>query len=191
MATSKGFRALSESEGAADIDVEDDAKKGGKKSASARRRAVRQRLWPDVADSELWLRTRSVGFTTIPRTLPLINKILDRSAGKGMPVASTYLALWCRVFDEAFVEIRSQKDLALEAGFGGPRAEATWKARMKILAELGVISAKAGVRGEYQYVLMYNPLQVINRLYKEKMDDFDYMSLVDRMGQVGAEDIPT
>ncbi len=62
---------------------------------------------------------------------------------------------------------------------------------MKILAELGVISVKAGVRGEYQYVLMYNPLQVISRLYKEKMDDFDYLSLMDRMGQMGAEDIPT
>jgi hypothetical protein len=191
MATNKGFPVVPEREAVTDVDVSDGTKKGGKKSAAARRRAVRQRLWPEVADGELWLRTRSVGFTTIPRTLPLINKILDRSAGKGMPVASTYLALWCRVFDEAFVEIRSQKDLAFESGFGGPRAEATWKARMKILAELGIISAKAGVRGEYQYVLMYNPLQVISRLYKEKMDDFDYLSLMDRMGQVGAEDIPT
>lgn len=165
-------------------------KKGVRRSVSTKRRQMRVRLWPEVNDEALWLRQRSVGFTTIPRTLPIINKILDKNAGKGFPVAATYLALWCRVFDEGFIEIRNPRDLAHESGFSGPRAEATWRNRMNILVDLGVIDAKAGVRGDFQYVLMFNPLHVIAEIYKDDADDFDYRSLLDRMMQVGAEDIP-
>jgi len=150
---------------------------------------MRRRLWPAVEDGELWLRTRSVGFTTIPRTLPIINRILDAHAGKGFPVSSTYLALWCQVFDEAFVEIRNPKELAHESGFGGPRAEATWKTRMKKLIELGVIDVKPGVFGDYQYVLMLNPLHAVEKLYTDKPKDMMFQSLLSRMMQVGANDI--
>lgn len=173
------------------FDAEINAPKNGKKrSISFRRKLIRTRLWPEVNDDILWLRTRSVGFTTIPRTLPIINRILDKEAGKGFPVSSTYLALWCRVFDEGFVEIRNGKELAHESGFGGPRAEATWKNRMKRLVELGVIEAKPGVQGDFQYVLMYNPLLIISQRFASNPQDFDYRSLLDRMLQVGAEDIP-
>ena len=112
------------------------AKKGGKKSISLRRQQMRVRLWPKIQEDVLWLRTKNVGFTTIPRTLPIINRILDQYAGKGFPVSSTYLALWCHVFDEGFIEIRNPREMAYESGFGGPRAEATWKSRMKKLLQL-------------------------------------------------------
>jgi len=171
-------------------DASDVPKKTGKRSISSRRKAIRDRLWPNVNEDALWLRTRSVGFTTIPRTLPIINRILDKEAGKGYPVSTTYLALWCRVFDEGFVEIRNSRDLAHESGFGGPRAEATWKNRMRILVELGLIDAKPGVQGDFQYVLMLNPLHVIAKRFSSNPGDFDYRSLLDRMSQVGAEDIP-
>lgn len=178
-------------DGEESLETSSDAlKKGKRKSISVRRRQQRTRLWPNINDDVLWLRTKSVGFTTIPRTLPIINKILDKEAGKGFPVSTTYLALWCRVFDEGFVEIRNSRDLAHESGFSGPRAEATWKNRMRILVELGVIDSKPGVQGDFQYILMLNPLQVIAKLFKEKQQDFDYRSLLDRMMQVGAEDIP-
>ena len=112
------------------------AKKGGKKSISLRRQQMRVRLWPKIQEDVLWLRTKNVGFTTIPRTLPIINRILAQYAGKGFPVSSTYLALWCHVFDEGFIEIRNPREMAYESGFGGPRAEATWKSRMKKLLQL-------------------------------------------------------
>ncbi len=170
-------------------DEEDVLKNAGKKSVSMRRRLTRTRMWPEISDDSLWLRQKSVGFTTIPRTLPIINKILDKRAGKGFPVAATYLALWCRVFDEGFVEIRNQRDLALESGFSGPRAEATWKSRMRLLVDLGVIGAKPGVRGDFQYIIMLNPLHIIAKMHENTQDDFDYRTLIDRMQQVGAEDI--
>jgi hypothetical protein len=160
-----------------------------KSTSSARRKQMRTRLWPALDEDELWLRTKSVGFTTIPRTLTLINRILDTHAGKGFPVSSTYLALWCQVFDEAFVEIRNPKELAHESGFGGARAEATWKSRMKKLVELGVIDSKPGVYGDYQYVLMLNPLHAIEKIYKNDQSDMLFQSLLSRMMQVGATDI--
>lgn len=164
-------------------------KKSHRVSQSQKRKQMRMRLWPDIEDNQLWLRSRSVGFTTIPRTLPIVNRILDTHAGKGFPVSATYLALWCQVFDEAFVEVRNSRELAYESGFGGPRAEATWKSRMKKLEELGLILVKPGVYGDYQYVLMLNPHQVIEKIYETEPKDMAYQSLLSRMLQVGADDI--
>lgn len=189
MVKNSGNKEASEENVTLDDDI-DVSKKNTKRSVSVRRRQMRARMWPEVSDDVLWLRTKNVGFTTIPRTLPHINKILDKHAGKGFPVSATYLSLWCRVFDEGFVEIRNPRDLAHESGFSGPRAEATWRNRMRILADLGVIDAKPGVKGDFQYVLMFNPLQVIAKIYANDQTDFDYCSLLDRMMQVGAEDIP-
>lgn len=174
-------------------ELSDDASGGTKKVArstsASRRKQMRTRLWPEIDDQQLWLRTKSVGFTTIPRTLPLINRILDLHSGKGFPVSSTYLALWCQVFDEGFVEVRNPRELAHEAGFGGPRAEATWKARMKKLEELGVLTAKPGVYGEYQFVLMLNPHHAIEKIYKNAPEDIAFQTLISKMMQVGATDI--
>lgn len=170
-------------------DTAGSTKKVTKSTSASRRKQMRTRLWPDIDDQQLWLRTKSVGFTTIPRTLPLINRILDFHAGKGFPVSSTYLALWCQVFDEGFVEVRNPRELAHEAGFGGPRAEATWKARMKKLEELGVLTAKPGVYGEYQFVLMLNPHHAIEKMYKHDNENIAYQTLISKMMQIGATDI--
>ena len=164
-------------------------KKSGRVGLSQKRRQMRMRLWPLVEEDQLWLRTKSVGFTTIPLTLPIINRIVDMHAGKGFPVSSTYLALWCQVFDEGFVEIRNSRELAYESGFGGPRAEATWKTRMKKLESIGVIQSKPGVYGDYQYILMLNPHKVIEKIYENKSRDMDFQSLLSRMMHVGADDI--
>lgn len=164
-------------------------KKGSRNGLSQKRRQMRMRLWPLIEEDQLWLRTKSVGFTTIPRTLPIVNRILDIHAGKGFPVSSTYLALWCQVFDEGFVEIRNSRELAYESGFGGPRAEATWKTRMKKLESLNVIQSKPGVYGDYQYILMFNPHKVIEKMYENNPKDMAFQSLLSRMMHVGADDI--
>jgi hypothetical protein len=153
-----------------------------------RRKKLRDNLWPGLDEDILWLRQRRVGFTTIPRTLPLIGRILDQMSGKGAPVSGTYLALWCWVFDEGFVEIRTPRELAYEGGFAGPRAEATWRARMRKLEELSVIAIKPGLAGDFQYVLMYDPIRVIQKLYEGRTADLAYQSLTHRLIQIGADD---
>jgi hypothetical protein len=154
-----------------------------------RRRRLRDNLWPDLDEDTLWLRQNRVGFTTIPRTITLIGRILDQMAGKGTPVLGTYLALWCWVFDEGFVEIRTQRELAYESGFAGPRAEATWRVRMRKLEELGIISIKAGLAGELQYVLMLDPIKVITKMYESRPKDLAYQSLVNRLIHIGADEL--
>lgn len=168
--------------------MEESTKTGGK-SVAARRKRLRETLWPEIKEEQLWLRSRSVGFTTIPRTMPLIGLILDRLSGKGIPLLSTYLTLWCWVFDEGIVEVRNPRELAHESGFSGPRAEATWRSRMRRLEELGFIKAKAGLAGEFQHVLLMNPLQRIKQLYANATNDPLYIGLLGRLSQIGADDM--
>lgn len=168
--------------------MEPDAKQS-KKTASDRRKAMRERLWPDVSDDQLWLRKQRTGFTTIPRTMPIIGQILDQLSGKGFPLMSTYLTLWCWVFDEGMVEIRNPREMAYESGFSGPRAEATWRSRMRRLEDLGFIQTKAGLAGDFQYVLLLNPLQQIKDLYEGKTSDVLFNALQGRSTQIGADDL--
>lgn len=160
-----------------------------RKTASERRKLLREKLWPDIDDEKLWLRKQRTGFTTIPRTLNLIGRILDTLSGKGFPLSGTYLTLWCWVFDEAFVEIRNPKELSYESGFNGPRAESVWKSRMRKLEELGFIKTKPGLAGEFHYVLLLNPIQVIENIYSKNTDDIAYKALLSRLVHVGADDI--
>lgn len=164
-------------------------KVGGKKSAAERRKQLRMQLWPDVAEDRLWLRKSRQGFTTIPRALPLLGRIMDLCSGKGFPVQQTYLTLWCWVYDEGIVEIRNPRDFAFESGFSGTRGEATWRGRMKRLEELGFIASKPGVGGDFQFVLLINPFQVVEKLYMGKPKDVLYNALLSRMAQVGADDL--
>ena len=157
--------------------------------ASDRRKQLRQRLWPEILDEHLWIRTQKTGFTTIPRTMTLIMRILDTLSGKGLPVAMTYLTLWCWTFDEGFVEIRNPKEFAYESGFSGPRAESIWKIRMRRLESLHFIKTKAGLGGDFHYVLLLNPIQVIEHIYKDKPHDLAYSALLSRLTQVGADDL--
>lgn len=125
----------------------------------------------------------------MPRTMPLIGRILNVLSDKGFPLSDTYLTLWCWVFDEAFLEIRNPREFAFESGFGGPRAEATWNGRMKRLVELGFIRAKEGPSGDFAYVLLLNPIQVIDEIYKTRPHDHYYTALISRLIQIGADDL--
>ena len=39
---------------------------------------LRSRLWPELQEAELWSRSVYAGFTTIPRTMPIIMNIIDQ-----------------------------------------------------------------------------------------------------------------
>lgn len=160
-----------------------------KKTATERRKSLRQLLWPDITDEDLWLRTQRIGFTTIPRTMNLIGRIQDTLSGKGLPVATTYLTLWCWVYDEGFVEIRNPKEFSYESGFSGSRSESVWKIRMRKLVDLGFIQNKPGLSGEFHYVLLLNPIHIIESIYKDKPNDIAYRTLRGRLVQIGADDI--
>ena len=156
-----------------------------------KRLELRGKLWPDVKEDQVWSRKRSHGFTTIPRSLPLMMEIMD-DLSPGKPLSRAYLTLWCRVWDEGFITINNSKELAFESGFSGQRAERTWVERMRTLRDLGFINPVAGGAGEFNFVLLPNPYQVIVKL-KKKMGSTihqqKYTALLNRAIEIGAKDI--
>ena len=128
-------------------------------------RELRAALWPDIDfDKALWQRQTHDGFTTIPRTMPLIMSIID-GLTKGAPASTTYLELWCRAYDEMYVSLTKARELAFHSGFTGQRAERTWAEKIRKLAELGFISVKEGQAGPLSHALILNPYLVIQELY--------------------------
>lgn len=160
------------------------------RSRIAQKKAKMQaKLWPNLDESELWLRANTDGWLSVPRALPLILRIMDMLAPKGKPVSQTYLDLWCRTYDDAFVIVQSARDMAYYSGFTGERAERTWATRIRILADLGFIDVKEGVQ-PIHYILLFNPYHVIRNHFNEgRVNESAYNALQQRLLEIGAGDL--
>ncbi len=175
------------------------AKQAKKRASKAKQSSLKMRahLWPEVKDSDLWLRdddTRK-GFTTIPRTMPMfMNLIQDVSkhvtGGKSIPAGRSYLALWCRVFDEGFLKIDQEAVAALEAGYSGERNVTTWREHLRVLKDLGFIDYKPGPGGPCQYVLLWNPYRAAKALREKNwLQEATFTALLQRAIEIGATDL--
>jgi hypothetical protein len=153
--------------------------------------ALRDHLWPGLAPEHLWT-PKSKGFTTIPKTMPLILKIMDEMT-KGTPVSSTYLTLWCATWDNnAFVTLGKSEDLANASGFGGQRGVYTWTTRMRKLQELHFIDIKAGKSGPMSNAIVFNPHYVIQWHHQQKtpgLTEASYVALIEWALDIGATDM--
>jgi len=150
----------------------------------------REALWPK-SELRLWHRKINAGFTTIPKTMPLVLQVMDEMS-KGKPLSSTYLGLWCATWDNSFVNISKPQEMAHSAGFSGQRAEYTWSARMKLLHELGFIDIKPGKSGPISHVIIWNPHLVIRDHYEKGtpgLVEATYNMLLDRALEIGAKDM--
>lgn len=166
-------------------------RKSNKKQILENKLALRKQLWPEIKEDDLWSHRRRDGFIPIPRVMPLVLQIMNDLAG--LPVGSTYLDLWCRKFDEQFITLnRPLKEYAFYAGFSGQRGEQTWKERIRQLAKLGFLKVEKGAHGEFSYVLIVNPLKVIQHHTEKKTAGLrkEYVNtLLDRANQVKAKDL--
>lgn len=150
----------------------------------------RRLIWPKILESKIWDRTTSDGYSTVPRTLTLIASIADNLAKKNKRVSSSYIGLWCRVWDAGVVEITNEWEMATESGFTGERRVYTWRDRMKELIALEFILVSEGPKGPYQFVLIINPYQVIYDLYKlGRIQEYSWIALNERAKEIGASDI--
>ncbi len=150
----------------------------------------RNALWPGI-EPLLWNRKANKGFVTIPKTMPLILKIMDEMSN-GKPVSSTYLGLWCATWDNSFVNIAKANEMAHAADFTGQRAEYTWGARMKILKDLFYIDIKPGKSGPISHVFIFNPHKIIQHHHLKKtpgLVEASYNMLIDRALDIGAKDM--
>lgn len=154
---------------------------------SNKRLKLRQQHWPNINNDDLWLRSETKGFTTIPRGISIIMRIMD-SLSLQKPLSNTYMALWCYSYDEMTVTITKPRQMALESGFTGQRAENTWRERMKKLEELGFIRSAKGFSGDFHYVLILNPYSVAKTLNESEQYSVNpvlYNTLLDRMDEIG------
>lgn len=141
--------------------------------------------FPSWAPEWLWRRKSNDGYTTLPRTLPIVMQAADDQS-KGQPVGHTLFCLWARSPDHPLVTIENPATFAAEAGFEGVRAVDTWRRRMKRLRELNLIVNKKGPSGDFHYVLLMNPnvaleAMRINNLVQTNL----YARFMDRLTEVG------
>jgi hypothetical protein len=138
-------------------------------AASIRREKLRDQFWPG-SSLEIWDRKKENGFSTIPRTLGLIMTLIDELADrdKGKDVSRVYFELWCRNFDEAFIEIVDEEAMAFASGFTAPnRNVRTWKERIDVLQKLGFIYVMPVGSKKHGYILLPDPHKVIKKLQVE------------------------
>ncbi|HEX4105958.1 MAG TPA: hypothetical protein VHX92_06970 [Rhizomicrobium sp.] len=152
--------------------------------------AQREAMWPGM-EANLWNRKANKGFATIPKTMPIVLKIMDEMS-KGKPLSSTYLGLWCSTWDNSLVNISKPAEMAHSAGFSGQRAEYTWGARMQLLKGLHFIDIKPGKTGAMSHVLIWNPHYVVRWHYINRtlgLVEGSYNALLERAVELGANDL--
>lgn len=141
--------------------------------------------FPEYPPQWLWRRKTNDGFTTLPRTLPLVMQAVDAQS-KGQPAGHTLFCLWARSPDNPLVTIENPATFASEAGFDGERAVDTWRRRMKRLHALNLIAPKRGPSGDFHYVLLLNPNVAMEDMrHRGLVQDGLYGRFLDRLAEVG------
>lgn len=157
-----------------------------KKTASDRRRELRDSLWPG-SGKLIWSRKTDDGYCSVPRTLPLIMTLINMMSGKEGDASRVYFELWCRAYDEGFIEMADEADHAFAAGYVSSRGVRTWRERMDLLTDLGFIKVKPKGSWKYGYVLLVHPHDVVETLKTTKqVPDEWYSAYLHRSGQIGA-----
>ena len=172
------------------------------KAIRERDHALRDTLFPDAED-RLWDRTKFHGFATIPKTMPYVCRILDELS-KGHPLTTTYLALWCATWDDAFIKLGRMPDLAFAAGFSGQRGVRTFQDRVRRLADLGFVEIAPSGAQDLGLAFLPNPHLQIMRLYTAKnssdgdadlkakaagMQTATYIAFIERAQEIDSTDV--
>jgi len=113
--------------------------------------------------------------------------LIKKLSGPAGDASRVYLDLWLRAFDEGFVNVIDDEELAYSSGYTGSRAARSWRERVFTLSELGFIDVKARGNTEVGYVLIWNPLRVCAQLHADgKVDTEWWTSFVGRALDIGA-----
>jgi hypothetical protein len=124
-------------------------------TGSNRRWAAKQEFWPaDVA----WTGENEKGWFRAPRTLPLLLALLSSKLVSGnTDPTRVYMELLARHVDEGVVQMATDEEHAFAAGYDGDRGVRSWRERMRLLEEIGVIKIKKMGPKRYAYVLLVHP----------------------------------
>lgn len=161
-----------------------------KSKAGKKTEELRDSLWPDLDKTLLWDSHSEEGYTPVPRTMPIIIKMID-DLTKGTPAGNTYFELWCRARAEMYVSLGAAGSLATHSGYSGQRAVRQWQDRIDLLVELGFIRIKGGSAGKYSHAVVLNPHKTMRRLREaghQGISTEKYDALVERANEIGSTD---
>jgi len=156
--------------------------------------ALRLQIFPGLDEGRVWDikdKKRTKGFTSIPRTMPLLGSIMDALSGKGKPVSTVYLELWCRANEQGFLTLSRPAETAFASGYSGERGVSTWKERVRKLEALNFISTRPGSISDLNYVQIWNPYVIIKEHAAAETTGFPlqhFNALLERASEIGALD---
>jgi hypothetical protein len=156
--------------------------------AALRRQQLRDGFWPSEGD-KLWHRSTEDGYSTIPRTLPLVMTLIDQLKDKGKDIARVYFDLWCRQMDDSFIDVTDEESFAYSSGFiTTGRNVRSWRERIEVLRELGFISIAPNGSRKYGYILLHHPHRVVRELRaQKKVGDPWWGAFTKRASEIGTE----
>ncbi|NRD47768.1 hypothetical protein [Corallococcus exiguus] len=132
--------------------------------SKARREQQRNLFYPG-SEAYIWPQPGEEGWARVPRNIGLILTIIDREKEKGMDVGRTYLDLLANNMGEGLVQVNSEHDFALRAGFSsGDRGVRSWEERIEVLASLGFIKVHRGPTKRIDFIVLVHPRKVVKAL---------------------------
>lgn len=134
--------------------------------AVEKRQGILRREFPGW-EHEVWHRSTDVGYTTVPKTISLIMRLMKMLC-KGCDPSAVYLDLWCRIYDDSLIEVRDPREMGYASGFGDSWAVKAWRQRIRKLEELGFIKIAKRWEDEIGYVFLRHPDLVIQELQTEE-----------------------
>lgn len=77
------------------------------------------------------------------------------------------MTIWMHSRASGVARIESEEDAAFESGYGGERGVTTYRRHLRTLKQMGFVDFVEEGRGRVKWVLLFNPYQVVKKLYKE------------------------
>lgn len=152
-----------------------------------RRIELRNSIWPE-SPKVVWDRASSDGWTSVPRLIPHVCAMIDLLSKKGNP-SRVYIDLWLRAFDDGFVQVESEDELAFSSGLISNRARRTWQERIEMLQDLEFVKVAPRGNTKIGFILLVNPIVRALELYNTRKfpsRDVWFRSFLDRGLKVGA-----
>lgn len=135
-------------------------------AAQQKREQLKAELFP--REVRPWLGPEETGYFCAPRSLPLVLALLNSKQVSGDKDPTTvYVDLLSRHLGQGIVEMGYEDDHAFASGYYGSRSTRTWRDRMRILEDVGLIRVAPKGNRQYGYVLLVHPTIVIQSLMEQ------------------------
>jgi hypothetical protein len=130
-------------------------------------------FWPNEI---AWTGENEKGWFRAPRTLPLILALLaSKKVSGNTDPTRVYVELLARHIDEGVIQMATDEEHAFAAGYDGDRGVRSWRERMRLLEQVGVIRIQRMGAKRFAYVLLVHPSVFITALQAAGKVDAEWL----------------